>query len=183
MTNTMHAAMAATLLAALATGGAALAHDGNGAGRGMGPGRGLDFAAVDTDASGSISRAEHEARAPARLVEIDTTGDGSLEPAEILAATPDPRGGMAGTLRANPAEARADRMLAMMGATETGSVEVTVLTARQVDGLLARLDTDRDGAISRDEATALEKGRGGREHMRRHGQDRGHGPDDESSRF
>jgi hypothetical protein len=74
-------------------------------------------------------------------------------------------------------------MLAMMGATEAGSVEVTALSARQVDGLLARLDTDRDGAISQDEAAALEKRRGGREHGRKHDRDGRHGSDDERSRF
>lgn len=181
MTKTMRAALAATLLGSLAIGGAALAHDRLGAGPGDGPGRGLDFAAIDTDANGSLSRAELEARANARIVVIDANGDGFLERAEIIAAMPAPRGGPMDVFRPDPSEARADRMLAMMGATEAGRVEVAALTARQVDGLLARLDTDRDGAISQEEVAALEmrrEERGGRfgergEHGRWHHGDRG----------
>jgi Ca2+-binding EF-hand superfamily protein len=162
MTKTIRAALAATLLGSVVIGGAALAHDRLGGGPGDGPGRGLDFAAIDTDANGTLSRAELEARATARIGGIDTNGDGFLERAEIVEAMPGPRGGMMGVFRADPAEERADRMLAMMGATEAGRVEVTVLTARQVDGLLARLDSDRDGAISKDEVAALETRRGDR---------------------
>ncbi|HMQ91943.1 MAG TPA: hypothetical protein PKA33_11140 [Amaricoccus sp.] len=177
MTKTMRAALAATLLGGLAIGGAALAHDRLGAGPGDGPGRGLDFAAIDTDANGSLSRAELEARANARVGEIDANGDGFLERAEIIAVIPAPRGGLMDVFRQDPSEARADRLLAMMGATEEGRFEVTALTTRQVNGLLARFDTDRDGAISQHEAAAPEMRRGDR-HGRRNHADRGGYDDD-----
>ncbi len=88
---------------------------------------------------------------------------------------PGPRGGLTGVFRADPGEARADRMLATMGATEAGRVEVVVLSARQVDGLLARLDTDRDGAISQGEVAALEMQRGGRRGHDGEGREHGSG--------
>ena len=43
----------------------------------------------------------------------------------------------------------------MMGATETGRVEVADLAERRVNVLLAFADTDRDAAISQAEADAM----------------------------
>ncbi len=47
-------------------------------------------------------------------------------------------------------------MLALMGATETGRVEVAALADRRVNLLLAFADTDRDAAISQAEADAMQ---------------------------
>ena len=40
-------------------------------------------------------------------------------------------------------------MLALMGGTEAGRVEIAALADRRVNALLALADTDRDAAISR----------------------------------
>ena len=66
-----------------------------------------------------------------------------------------------------PAEAMVDRLLALMGATETGRVEVSALADRRVNLLLAAADTDRDAAISQAEADA-------RAEARMHGKERRH---------
>ena len=50
----------------------------------------------------------------------------------------------------------ADRLLALMGGTEAGRVEVAALADRRVNQLLAFADTDRDAAISQAEADAMQ---------------------------
>ena len=50
-------------------------------------------------------------------------------------------------------------MLALMGATETGQVEVADLADQRVNLLLAFADTDRDAAISQAEADAMRRPR------------------------
>jgi len=136
---------------------------------GHGPGRsGLDFAAIDSDGNGSLSRAELEARAVARMAKADANGDGTLDRDEIIVALGGGRGGLFEVFSVDPAEARADRLLALMGATEAGRVEVAALAAQRVNLLLAFADTDRDAAISQTEADAM------RARMR-DGRGRGHG--------
>ena len=110
---------------------------------GFGPGR-IDFVAIDTDGNGSLSRAELVARATERLANADANGDGTLTRAEIVDAMPGPR--LLDLFGANPAEAFADRMLALMGATEAGQVTVADLAGQRVNFLLAFADTDRDAA-------------------------------------
>jgi hypothetical protein len=123
-----------------------------GMGRG---GRVLDFVAIDTDGNGSLSRAELQARARARLGTVDQNGDGNLDRAEIIAALPGPHSAFVTMFSPDPAEGYADRILALVGATETGQVEIAVLADRRVNQLLAYVDTDHDAAISRAEANAL----------------------------
>ena len=120
---------------------------------------GLDFAAIDTDKNGSLSRDELQARATAELAKADTNGDGALDRAEIIAALPGPSVRLFAVFAPDPAEGFADRMLAMMGATETGRVEVAALADRRVNALFAAADTDRDAAISQAEADAMRQGR------------------------
>jgi hypothetical protein len=148
MTTLTRLTAPAVLIAAIAAAGAATA----GGGQRHGPG--LDFGAIDTDSNAALSRTELTARATARLAEPDANGDGALDRDELIASMPSPRGGMFMVFAPDPAEARADRLLAMMGATEAGRVEIAALAERQVNGLLARLDTDRDGAVSQAEAEA-----------------------------
>lgn len=149
-----------TLAALGALAGAAAAQPGPMGG--MGPGHGeIDFAAIDTDGNGLLSRAELQARAQARLAAADANGDGILDRTEIIALFPAPPGRMFEVFSADPAERMADRLLALMGATEAGQVELTALADRRVNMLLARADEDRDAAISTAEAEAMQERRGG----------------------
>jgi hypothetical protein len=171
MTTLSRLTAPAVLLAGLGAAGVAWADFPMGGGRG-----GVDFDAIDADADGALTRAELTARATERLAEPDANGDGALDRAELIAVMPAPRGLFVDVFAADPAEARADRMLAFMGATEAGRIEIVALAERHVNGLLARVDRDRDGAVSRDEAEAAAERRAERRHDRRerHGM-MGHG--------
>jgi len=156
MTKLSRMLPAAAIVAALA--GAAAAHDGGP--RGAGPGgpggfggpRALDVAAIDVNGDGALDRAELVARATERLALLDLDSDGALDRIELIAAFPAPSG--FDLFEVNPAEARADRVLAMHGGTAAGRVAVDVLTEAQVNALLTRFDADRDDAISTEETEA-----------------------------
>jgi hypothetical protein len=126
-------------------------------GHGMGGhgSRGIDFAAVDTDGNGVLSRDELRARAVARFGQADGNGDGALDRSELIEVLARPGAVFRHVFSADPAEGQADRLLALVGATETGQVEVVVLADRRVNMLLAMTDSDRDAAISQAEAAAL----------------------------
>lgn len=162
---------------------------GPGAGRGEGPGRGMrgemrggprgmmiDFTAIDTDADGMLSREELMTRAVERIGAGDANGDGALDRAEIIAVMPERDGGMMMIFAPDPRERQADRMFEFMGVEPDGAIVVTDLAERQVNGLLARADSDHDGAISKAESEVKpEHGKkGGRGH---HGSDKDHGKD------
>lgn len=176
---TRHFGIATALAAGLLGAGAAYADPG------FGPhgAAGIDVTAIDTDGNGVLSRDELRARAIERIGAADANGDGALDRDELIAALPG--GGGAGFVEifsAPPQGRMADRILAVAGATEAGSVEVTVLADQRVNMLLARLDADNDAAISAEEAEAGSgrmhdrMARGGEEHgMQGHG--RGDGPE------
>lgn len=160
----------AALMATVAGAGTALA-DGRGP-HGMMGGERLDFAVIDTDGDGSLSRAELEARATARIAEADTDGDGILTRDELIAVMPGADAGFFRVFSPDPAERMANRMLAMMGATEAGQVEVATVAGHRVNMILAFVDTDNDAAISQAEADAMKAHR----HARGRGDRDGHGP-------
>ena len=170
-----------TAAALVAAAGAAAAQHGP-----MGMGRdGIDFAAIDTDGNGSLSRAELQARAQARLAAADANGNGILERTEIVAMFPAPPQRMFDVFSADPGEEMADRLLAMMGATEAGQVDLAALADRRVNMLLAFSDEDRDAAISTAEAEAMQARRDGwrgrhRDHHRGSDGDRDERPGPES---
>lgn len=152
---------------------------GFGPGAGVGP-RGLDIVGIDTDGNGSLSRAELVARAEARLARADANNDGALDRAELILALPHRGGALVDVFGVDPSEERADRVLAFFGATEAGRVPVSVVAERRADMLLTLLDTNRDGAISAEEAAAAAGPRDRKPprdpgFMRDHGP--GHGPD------
>lgn len=130
----------------------------------------VDFSAIDTDGDGALSRAELLERAATRAGTADADADGSLDRAEIIAVIPAGPGALADPFRASRAEALADRMLARLGATEAGSVEITVIAEEQVNRMLAAADADHDGAISEDESDQMARGR---DRGPRHGHERG----------
>jgi hypothetical protein len=117
--------------------------------------RGLDFAAIDTDGNGSLSRAELQARAAARIGAADANGDGAIDREELIAVLPGSGRGIFHVFSADPAAGMADRILAMLGATEAGQVPVTALADHRVNLLLTFADTDRDAAISQAEGDRM----------------------------
>jgi hypothetical protein len=172
-------AAAATAIAALAA-GTAMAQEGPGDMMGGFHGE-IDVVAIDTDGNGVLSRAELQARAVERLARADENGDGSLDRAEIVALLPGPRHGFLNVFAEDPGERMADRLLALMGATETGRVEIAALADRRVNGLLAMADSDRDAAISLEEAEAIagRLDRPGPGRWRDRGRGHGHGGGDD----
>jgi Ca2+-binding EF-hand superfamily protein len=142
---------------------------------GLGGPRGarIDFVAIDADGDGALTRDELTARATTRLAAADANGDGALDRAELIAALPGPRNTILMVFAPDPAAERADRFLAFMGVAENGRVEIAAIAERQVNGLVARFDADRDGAISRAEARRPAKGH--RSHGMGHGAPGGHG--------
>jgi hypothetical protein len=149
MTRIRAFAAVAALAAATTVAGAASAQD-----HGFGASAdALDFRAIDTDGDGSLGRAELQARAVARLGRADRDGDGWLDREELIAIMPGGDDAFR-IFSTGPGGAMADRLLALMGATEAGRVEVSALADRRVNMLLAVIDTDRDAAISPAEADA-----------------------------
>lgn len=161
---------AATALAALAA-GTAMAQEGPGDMLGGFHGE-IDVVAIDTDGNGTLTRAELQARAVERLARADANGDGSLDRLEIVALMPGPRGGFLNLFAEDPAERMADRLIALLGGTETGRVEVAALADRRVNAILALADTDRDAALSPEELAAAA------DRLDRPGPWRGHGRGD-----
>lgn len=143
------AALAAT--AALAAGAAfapaAVAQEGPGDVMGGFRGK-LDVVAIDTDDSGTLTRAELQARAVERLARADTNGDGNLDRLELVAAMPVAPHAFLEVFAEDPSERRADRLIALMGGTESGQIPVAALAERRVNALLAMADTDRDAVLS-----------------------------------
>ncbi|TPE50268.1 hypothetical protein FJM51_12755 [Amaricoccus solimangrovi] len=135
----------------------------------------IDFAAIDANGDGALSREELETRATGRLSAADTNGDGALDRDELVAALPGPRDQILMIFAPDPAAERADRLLAFMGATDAGRIGIEALADRQVNAITAALDTDHDGAISQAEATAKPAHARG---SRGHGDAGGHRRDD-----
>lgn len=166
---------AATLIGALSVAALATAQDGpiGGAGsfgpRGFEP---VDFAAIDANGDGALARDELIARATGRIAVIDLDGDDGVSRAELVAALP-ARDGFRHIFAVDPAEAMADRILAMHGATASGAVGVAVLAEGRVNMLMAALDADRDDALSPEEAAEPMSRRADRDHRR--GGPGGHG--------
>lgn len=170
MTRTSHYRWAGTFaglfVAALGIAGTVAAHDG----RSGGPGpRGLDFAALDSDGDGAVSRAEMIAAGTARLAAVDTDGNGRLDRAEIIAMMPE-KGATMNLFGPDRAAMMADRMIARFGAGETGDVAIQAMVERQVEEMFARYDADDSGTV-----TAEEHAAGMGRHAARGDRD-GHGP-------
>lgn len=154
----------APVLAVMLLAGAAQAK-GWGEGRMGGPGGPSammpDFATLDTDGDGRITREELEARRLDRQGAIDPDGDGfvSLEEMKAHAVAQ-------ATARA---EAMVDRMFAMMDTDKDGRLSAAeVLTGPRggLDRMFDRVDRDGDGAISKEEYDRMAA------HMKKRGEGR-----------
>ena len=104
------------------------------------------------------------ARATARIAGADSDRNGTLDRTELAAALPAPQASLTAVFSSSPAERMADRILAVTGNTETGTVSVQALAEHQVNMLLAALDSDRDAALSQSEAEAVRPPRDGFRH-------------------
>lgn len=115
----------------------------------------IDFAVIDTDGNGILTRAELQTRATARLSRADLNNDGNLDRAELVAIFPAPPGRFLAVFSADPTERMADRLIALLGGTESGSIPVAALADRRVNALLAVADTDNNAEISVAEADMM----------------------------
>lgn len=132
----------------------------------------IDFAAIDTDADGTLTRDELRTHAETRLAVFDLDSDGSLNAEELAAMMPEsPRAVLMNPFGPDRAARFVAVMLERMDATEAGAVAISDLAERHVNTVLARVDRDRDGSISTEEA---ERGQ-----MRR---DRGYRSNDDGPR-
>ena len=162
------AALGAVMLAGLTT--MALADRGDrgdlmGIG-GDGPFPMLDFAAIDADRDGKITKTELATHRAARVAAVDADKDGKLSVAELKAQAMERAG------------ARADDMVARMIERHASDGDGLISVAEMAAGpspltVFDRIDSDKDGAISADEAEAARK------HMaKRMGRHRGHDHED-----
>jgi len=120
---------------------------------GRGPGRGL--MAADTDQDGKISRAEFMAQATERFAKLDANGDGQISGDEMKAMMERVReGGRMGGRRGMSGEAGAATMPPPPPPPGAEGGPLGDHHGHHGAGMLARLDTNQDGKISRDEMRA-----------------------------
>ena len=113
------------------------------------------FDVIDTDKDGKLSLAELEARRIAEFEAADTNGDGSLSTDEVSARQ---------LAKFNETLAkRTARMIDNLDSDGNGSLTADEIGDGPAERQFARIDTDNDGAISKDEAKAAGK------HRKKHG--------------
>lgn len=129
----------------------------------MGPGRGMkggmggmdggmlmeQFDVIDADKDGKITPAELAAHREARIAAADANGDGKLDAEELTAFHT--------AQMAERMAARTNRMMQWMDANGDGGLSADEMPGGLAADRLARLDTDGDGAISKEEAQAAGK--------------------------
>lgn len=167
--NLGFAALAAVL--AIGAGGVAMA-DRAGQDHAGGPAHGpmamMDFATLDADGDGQITREEMQAPRAARLAALDADGDGRISLDELKADQ----------LRnaEERAARRAARMMALMDADGDGTLTAAELLAGPGPAMMFdRIDTDGDGVISQAEADAARDRMDRRVDRDGRGKHRGHG--------
>jgi Ca2+-binding EF-hand superfamily protein len=129
----------------------------------------LNFDEIDADKDGKITAAELEAHRAARFAAADANKDGSLSAEELVA--------MHEAARAERQLARSTDMIARFDANGDGLLSADEMPQPgEGKGMFDRIDTDKDGAISKAEADAAkEQMREGRGHGKGHGKGHGHG--------
>lgn len=176
MTRTMTLTVVSALALALAA-GAVQAH-GKADGRMGGWAAAIpDFAALDTDKDGKVTRAELDARRAERQKAMDPDGDGFITLDEMKAHA-------AAQARVR-AESMVDRMFARLDTDKDGRLSAAEAMAGPMAGgdrgagrMFDRVDRDGDGAISQQEYDRMAErmqGRGEGRHGRGKGEGRGEG--------
>ncbi len=131
---------------------------GDGMGDGMGDGGGMlleMFDAIDTDSDGKLSLAELAAHRLAEFTAADTNSDGALDAAEMEAHH-------TARMAAMMAE-HAARMIENKDNDGNGTLSADEFGEGPGEEHFARLDSDNDGMISKEEAEA------GMQHRKKHG--------------
>ena len=149
----------ALIVAAMLMGAAAYAQDSGMGPEGMARGAGpmFDFAAMDADKDGKVTKVEIEAFKAARFAEADTNKDGGLSPEEMSVAH--------------------DTMMAKRKADRAAEMSQEEMPAPpRADKMFDRMDADKDGAISQAEFDAAKQKMQERMDKRGHHQG-GHGKD------
>ena len=105
----------------------------------------FDFATLDADKDGKVTKVEIEAHKTARFEQADTNKDGKLSAEEMTAARD-----------AMMAQRKADRMAQMIARLDKdgdGMISMAEMpNPPNADKMFERVDTDKDGAISQAEA-------------------------------
>ncbi|WP_240790297.1 EF-hand domain-containing protein [Rhodobacter sp. SY28-1] len=160
MTASKKTAVAVLALMGAALGSAALAERGMG-GMGGHDGRGpmmLEmFDTIDADKDGKITQDELAAHRAAEFAAADTNGDGALSAEELQAK-----------MLAEMLARRSAQMIENMDDDGNGSLSVEEMGEGPMAEHFARIDTDNDGAISKEEAQAVAERMGKRREGRRH---------------
>lgn len=115
------------------------------------------FDAIDANKDGKITQDEIAAHRAAEFAAADTNGDGQLGSEELQAQ-------MLKQMMAR----RAARMIENMDADGNGSLSADEMREGPLSANFARIDTDNDGAISKQEAQAAAEKVGKRREGRRH---------------
>ena len=114
----------------------------------------FDFAAIDADKDGNVTKAEVEAFQLAQITAMDSDADGSISVDEMTAHH-------TAMMQANiesRAKTMSDRMMKRLDADSDGTVSIAEMAARKGgDKMFNRMDDNSDGMISQDEYAAAEK--------------------------
>ena len=133
----------------------------------------FDFAAIDADKDGNVTKAEVEAFQLAQITAMDSDADGSISVDEMTAHH-------TAMMQANiesRAKTMSDRMMKRLDTDNDGTVSIAEMTARKGgDKMFDRMDADKDGAISQAEFDAAKQKMQERMDKRGHHQG-GHGKD------
>jgi Ca2+-binding EF-hand superfamily protein len=162
MTAPKKTAVAVLALMGAVLGSAAFAERGMGGmgGEGRGPMMLEMFDAIDTNTDGKITQDELAAHRAAEFAAADTNSDGALSAEELQAH-----------MMAQMAARRSARMIENMDDDGNGTLSAEEMGEGPMAEHFARIDTDNDGAISKEEAEAVAERMGKRREGRGHGHD------------
>jgi Ca2+-binding EF-hand superfamily protein len=107
-----------------------------------------EFAMMDTDKDGKVSAAEHAAGAKAMFEKMDTNKDGKVTAAEMTAAHP----AVTGHAAKKSDMSAADKIKAID--SDGDGVITADEHAKASEAMFAKMDTDKDGYLSKKEMAA-----------------------------